>query len=122
MAPGTRLAFGIRLGSPAVVDPAEAGELAALAARQPTSAGDDQRSPGAGLLLAKVGAPRPSLNQLDSTELKTGSLCSSPRSAVGGTTTPSLAELVPSLRDAPGPPAGILPVMPPADAFLSSGF
>jgi hypothetical protein len=45
MVPGTRLAFGSRKGSPAAVDPAEDGESAALAARQPTSAGDDQRFP-----------------------------------------------------------------------------
>jgi hypothetical protein len=40
--PGTRLAFGCRLGSLAAVDPAEDGESTALAARQPASAGDDQ--------------------------------------------------------------------------------
>jgi hypothetical protein len=37
------LAFGSRLGSPTDVDPAEDGESATLAARQPASAGDDQR-------------------------------------------------------------------------------
>jgi hypothetical protein len=120
MVPGTRLAFGIRLGRPAVVDPAEDGELATLAARQPASAGDDQRLPAADVLLGKVGAPRPSLNQLDSTALKTGSLCSPPRSAEGGMMTLSPAELVSWLRDMSGPPARFPPVMPPTDAFLRS--
>jgi hypothetical protein len=43
--PGTRLAFGCRLGSLAAVDPAEDGESTTLAARQPASAGDDQPLP-----------------------------------------------------------------------------
>jgi hypothetical protein len=65
MVPGTRLAFGCRWGSPAAVDPADDGDSTALAARQPTSAGDDQRLPVADVL----GALRPFPNQLDSTAL-----------------------------------------------------
>src|SRR6185295_16979479 len=46
------------------------------------------------------GALRPWLNQADSTALKTGSLCSAPRSPAGGTITASAAELVSWLNGA----------------------
>ena len=69
MVPGTRLAFGARWGSPAAVDPVEIGESAALAARQPASAGDDQRLLAAAACPGRFGALRPSPNQRDSPAL-----------------------------------------------------
>lgn len=42
--PGTRFAFGTRTGSPAAVVPPDTGACATSAARQPSSAGEDQVS------------------------------------------------------------------------------
>jgi hypothetical protein len=95
MAPGTRLAFGSRFGSPAGVAPLEDGESTVSAAFQPSSAGDDQR-----FLVAAVrpegllGASRPPLNQFDSTASKIGSLRVSEGPSTGGTITPPSAELL----------------------------
>ena len=50
--PGTRLSLGVRLGRPDAVVPPEVGTLAAWAARQPLSPGDDQ-DPGSGLGLRR---------------------------------------------------------------------
>src|SRR5260370_11880955 len=47
MAPGTRFAFGSRLGSPAVVGAPVVGVSIVFAACQPSSAADDQRFPAA---------------------------------------------------------------------------
>src|SRR5580658_10523622 len=93
MAPGTRFAFGSRLGSPAVVSPLEEGESTIAAAFQPWSAGDDQRFPAAaGKPDGLLGASRPPLNQFDSTASKIGSLRVSEGPSTGGTITPPPAE------------------------------
>jgi hypothetical protein len=94
MAPGTRLAFGSRFGSPAGVAPPEDGESTASAAFQPSSAGDDQRIPDAAVRPeGLLGASRPPLNQFDSTASKIGSLRVSEGLSAGGTITPPSAEL-----------------------------
>jgi hypothetical protein len=94
MAPGTRLAFGSRRGSPAVVSPPEDGESTVRAAFQPWSAGDDQRFPAAAVRPDELlGASRPPLNQFDSTASKIGSLRVSEGLSTGGTITPLSAEL-----------------------------
>jgi hypothetical protein len=69
MAPGIRLAFGNRLGSPADVGVPAEGESAVSAAFQPSSAGDDQRFPPVAVAVgpAEPDASRPPLNQFDST-------------------------------------------------------
>jgi hypothetical protein len=95
MAPGSRLAFGSLLGSPAVVSPPEDGESTVSAAFQPWSAGDDQRFAGAALRPKELlGASRPPLNQFDSTASKIGSLRVSEGPSTGGTITPPPAELL----------------------------
>src|SRR5262249_14774944 len=80
--PGTRFAWGTRLGNPATVVPPETGACATSAASQPTSAGELQ-SPVVVVLTAPAltGWSVPCLprrNQSDSTDSKMGSLFSSP--------------------------------------------
>jgi len=88
MVPGTRLAFGIRLGSPAAVGAPADGESTVSAACQPASAGDDQRFASALVTAAELPdglAPScPPLNQLDSIESKMGSPRLSEESSAGG--------------------------------------
>src|SRR5215831_4384972 len=95
-APGTRFAFGTRLGRPAWVVPEDTGACATSAARHPSSAGEDQPA-GLGAWLdtgAGQSEPsRPRRNQSDSTDSKIGSLFSSPVLAAGGTTTPGAPPL-----------------------------
>src|SRR5271165_7381433 len=67
MEPGTRFAFGNRLGRPAVVGAPEIGASTVSAARQPSSAGDDQRRPTAAVTPGEPGASRLPLNQRAST-------------------------------------------------------
>ena len=67
MVPGIRLVFGIRLGSPAPVEPSEDGESAASAACQPASAGDDQRLGVVAVRPGVLTGSRPPRNQFDST-------------------------------------------------------
>ena len=106
IAPGIRLAFGCRLGSPAAVEPAEDGESAVSAARQPSSAGDDQRLSVVAVRVEVLGAPRRPLNQLDSTASKTGSLHDSVVTpSAGGVAMPS-EELVSWLKPTAVPAAG----------------
>ena len=107
--PGTRLALGTRLGSPAVVVSPAAGDATTWAARQPSSAGDVHEPCAAGCaacappwarwVVVRVFPLR--RNQSDSSESKIGSRCSWP---AGGTVTwPSAAS--------PGPtPFVTLPV------------
>src|SRR5713226_10597388 len=83
--PGTRFAFGTRLGRPARVVPEVTGACATSAACHPASAGDDQPAEAgtgatAGLdTVAVQSAPcRPRRNQSDSTDSKMGSRFSSP--------------------------------------------
>ncbi len=75
--PGTRLAFGTRLGSPAVVVPADEGAAAAAAASQPSSAGELQLLPvwagtSASASCDQPTELRPRRNQSDSTASKMG--------------------------------------------------
>src|SRR4029077_20187383 len=97
--PGTRFAFGTRLGRPARVVPEVTGACATSAACHPASAGDDQpaeagtgATAGPGTVpdtVAVQSAPcRPRRNQSDSTDSKIGSRFSSPTIAGGGTITP----------------------------------
>jgi hypothetical protein len=85
------LAFGSRLGSPAVVSPPEDGESTVAATFQPWSAGDDQRLPA--VVVELLDASRPPLNQFDSTASKIGSLRVSGGPSTGGTITPPSAAL-----------------------------
>src|SRR5262249_10971485 len=88
--PGTRFALGTRTGSPAAVVPPDTGDCATSAARQPSSAGDDQLSAGAAA--DSTGTPvagrsTPCLlrrNQSDSTDSKIGSRVSSAALGTGG--------------------------------------
>src|ERR1022692_4866076 len=86
--PGTRFAFGTRFGRPAGVRPLEDGVLATSAARQPSSAGEVQVLAFSSSCPGPATACRPRRNQSDSTDSKIGSLLSSFREALGGTTTP----------------------------------
>src|SRR5450755_2780051 len=86
--PGTRFAFGTRFGRPAGVMPLEDGVLATSAARQPSSAGEVQVAAFSSSCPGPATACRPRRNQSDSTDSKIGSLLSSLREALGGTTTP----------------------------------
>src|SRR5450432_598150 len=86
--PGTRFAFGTRFGRPAGVRPLEEGVLATSAARQPSSAGEVQVLAFSSSCPGPATACRPRRNQSDSTDSKIGSLLSSFREALGGTTTP----------------------------------
>src|SRR5690348_17896642 len=97
--PGTRFAFGTRLGRPARVVPEVTGACATSAACHPASAGDDQPAEaGTGATAGPGTAPgtvafqsvprRPRRNQSDSTDSKIGSRFSSPTVAGGGTITP----------------------------------
>src|SRR5262245_12027883 len=93
-APGTRLARGTRLGRPDSVTPPDVGTCAASAARQPSSAGEDQPPVLLATLFtcpARLAPCLPRRNQSDSTDSKMGSRCSSPAPAlaVGGTMIPS---------------------------------
>src|SRR5271165_1321363 len=96
MEPGTRFAFGNRLGRPAVVGAPEIGASTVSAARQPSSAGDDQRRPTAAVTPGEPGASRLPLNQRASTESKMGSR----RVAADGTMTSPPAELGSGFRGA----------------------
>ena len=96
MAPGTRLAFGSRLGSPADVGAPEIGASTVSAARQPSSAGDDQRRPAVAVTPDEPGTSRLPLNQRASTASKMGSL----RVSAGGTMTSPSAGLVSEFRGA----------------------
>src|SRR5271157_1165959 len=97
IAPGTRLAFGSRCGSPAAVGAPEIGAFIASAARKPVSAGDDQRLPAIAVPSDEPSTSWPPLlNQLASTASKIGSL----RVSVGGTMSPLSAELVSWFRGA----------------------
>src|SRR5260370_27604132 len=112
MVPGTRFAFGSRLGSPAVVGAPGVGVSTVFAARQPSSAGDDQRFPA---VRGEPGVRRPPWNQCDSIASKIGSLRSSAGFPVGGTTTAS-TEPVSCCRPcltACAPPACPPPACPP---------
>ena len=71
--PGTRFAFGTRFGRPAEVRPPEDGALATAAARQPSSAGEDQLSAFSSSGPEPATACRPRRNQSDSTDSKIGS-------------------------------------------------
>src|SRR5260370_7635172 len=78
--PGTRFAFGTRLGRPARVVPEDTGACATSAACHPSSAGDDQPAElgswlGAGADQSPPSRPRP--NQSASTDSKMGSPLSS---------------------------------------------
>src|ERR1022692_3478481 len=86
--PGTRFAFGTRFGSPAGVRPLDDGALATSAARRPSSTGEVQVSAFSSSCPGPATACRPRRNQSDSTDSKIGSLLSSFREALGGTTTP----------------------------------
>ena len=96
MAPGTRFAFGSRLGSPADVEAPEIGASTVSAARQPSSAGEDQPRLAVAVTPDEPGTSRLSLNQLASTALKMGSL----RVSADGTMTSPPAELVSGFRGA----------------------
>jgi len=88
--PGTRFACGTRTGSPAAVVPPDTGDCATSAARQPSSAGDDQVSAGAAEVSTGSAAPGRSApcllrrNQSDSTDSKIGSRFSSAAFGAGG--------------------------------------
>src|SRR6266699_4128591 len=89
--PGTRFAFGTRLGRPARVVPEDTGACATSAACHPSSAGEDQPAELDTWLAtgADQSEPsRPRRNQSDSTDSKIGSLFSSPMLVAGGTITP----------------------------------
>src|SRR6266480_1587137 len=146
--PGTRFAFGTRLGRPARVVPEVTGAWATSAACHPASAGDDQPAEaGTGATAGPDAAPgtvaaqsapcRPRRNQSDSTDSKIGSRFSSPAIDGGGTITPDgvtvlsplaagvvpLAPglpLTPGLPFTPGPP--FVPALPPAEmmSFVSN--
>src|SRR6185437_8287051 len=91
--PGTRFAFGSRSGSPAEVTPLDTGACATSAARQPSSAGDDQASVG----VPESGASPPRRlrrNQSDSTDSKIGSRLSAAGLGAGGTITPTGAPMI----------------------------
>jgi len=110
--PGTRFAFGTRTGSPAAVVPPDTGEFATSAARQPSSAGDDQVSADAAeasMVAAVAGRSAPCLlrrNQSDSTDSKIGSLFSSAALGVGGMITSADSSLASDGSAAsPGPGA-----------------
>ena len=86
--PGTKFAFGTRVGSPATVIPPDTGAFATCAARQPSSAGDVQSSArvSAG---AEPAVPCPRRrNQSDSTDWKIGGWFSCPALTAGGTIMP----------------------------------
>src|SRR5690242_450940 len=89
--PGTRFAFGTRLGRPARVVPEDTGACATSAACHPSSAGEDQPAEPDTWLDTGAGQSEPSRprrNQSDSTDSKMGSRFCSPGLAGGGTTTP----------------------------------
>ena len=90
--PGTKFACGTRLGRPAAVTPADVGDSAASAARQPSSTGELQPVAISSSMSSSVwDAPMcclPRRNQSDSTDSKMGSRCS-PTEAAGGTITSS---------------------------------
>src|SRR5215468_3967892 len=94
--PGTRFAFGTRLGRPAPVVPEDTGACATSAACHPSSAGEDQLAALGTWLDARAGQSEPSRprrNQSDSTDSKIGSLFSSPMLVAGGTMTPGASPL-----------------------------
>src|SRR5215468_3073869 len=95
--PGTRFAFGTRLGRPARVVPEDTGACATSAACHPSSAGEDQPAE-LGTWLGTGGGQsppsRPRRNQSDSTDSKMGSRFSSPMLAAGGTITPGASALL----------------------------
>src|SRR5882757_3687638 len=86
--PGTRLALGTRLGSPASVVSANTGARATSAACQPTSAGEDQAaSSGSGSEAVRPTGRPPRRNQSDSTDSKIGRRLAGPVLSGGGITT-----------------------------------
>src|SRR5262245_14786589 len=88
--PGTRLALGVRRGSPAVVTPPTAGARTVSAARQPSWLGDVQDGAarwGSSGTPARGGGLRRARNQSDSTDSKIGSRISRGRCGGSGTTT-----------------------------------
>src|SRR5260370_40571578 len=92
--PGTRFAFGTRLGRPARVVPEDTGACPTSAACHPSSAGDDQPAELGSWLGAGADQSPPSLprrNQSDSTDSKMASRLSSTAQAGGGTITPGPA-------------------------------
>src|SRR5215471_18610887 len=87
--PGTRLAWGVRRGSPAAVTPPTAGATTLSAARQPSSPGDVQAGAarwGSSGTPARGGGLRRARNQSDSTDSKIGSRISRGRCRGSGTT------------------------------------
>ena len=121
-APGTRFAFGSRLGSPASVGDPAAGDSTVCAARQPSSAGEDHWPPALTAVPAEPGALAP-LNQLDSTASKIGSLRSSAGFTAAGTITLLSADPVSCWTGAVGASRGeascAAPLPPGADASVA---
>src|SRR5580700_4150161 len=123
--PGTRLALGVRFGSPAVVVSSDAGSAATRAARYPSSAGELQVCPAAAgaagaaaeLELSETLPLR--RNQSDSSESKIGSRWSGAAPPAGGIVTwlpsePTTALPTVGSTIAPGPEAAESPSPPRA--------
>src|SRR5215469_16406697 len=112
--PGTRLARGTRLGSPAVVVSPAVGDAATRAARHPSSAGEFQLGASADAVVELSDLPL-RRNQSDSSESKIGSRWSGAPATAGGIVT-----WLPSEPLAPLPPTEV-PFGPPALAAPSAG-